>query len=127
MRVISGLGAVLFAYLTLIPAELIGATLNSACAGGTCETTFAAELLLTTVYALSAVALGGTAVLLAHHASTGADRSLRLVPTALGGCAAAVAATLFVLFASASPDAAGIAIVIAAVTFAALQVTKRVA
>ena len=127
MRVLSGFGAALFAYLTIIPAELIGATLDSACAGGTCETAFAAELLLTTAYSLCAIALGGTAVLLGHHAATGAPHSIRLVPTALAGCAAAVAATLFVLFASASPDAAGVAIVIAAVTFAALQVTKRIA
>jgi hypothetical protein len=127
VRILSGFGAVLFGYLAIIPAELIGATLDSACAGGICETAFAAELLLTTVYALCLVALGGTAVLLAHHATTGAQRSIDLVPRSLAASAGAVAVTLFVLFASADPDAAGVAAVIGGVTFAALQVTKRMA
>jgi hypothetical protein len=127
VRILSGFGALLFAYLAIIPAELIGATLDSACAGGTCETTFAAELVLTTAYALCLVALGATGALLAHHAATGAERSIELVPRALAASAGAVAATLFVLFASASPDAAGVAAVIAGVSFAALQLTKRLA
>ncbi len=117
MRVLSALGSVLFLYLAVIPAGLINATLDSACAGPACETSVLSGIVFTLVYAVCAVAILATAGLFAHFAVAGSLEAQRRLPRALALTALAVGICAFLLFAVAEPAGGLLAAALAAGTY----------
>jgi hypothetical protein len=109
MRVLAVGGFLLFAYLTIIPAGLVGATLDPACAGGNCESGLAARILLALLYGACSIALAGTAIAFAGYGLHPTANGLRLVARALAVSAAAIGLALFTLLAVSYP-VAGIAL-----------------
>ena len=105
MRVLAAGGFLLFAYLTIIPAGLIGATLDPACAGGSCESELAARILLALLCGACCVALAGTAIAFAGYGLRPTANGLRLIGRALAASAAAVGVALFALLALSYPVA----------------------
>ncbi len=81
MRVVSGLGAALFAYLALIPFTLIANAFDNSCAGTGCETPLTIEVLFVALYLASLLVLGATAVLFADHALRGRRETLAWSPS----------------------------------------------
>ena len=112
MRVVSGIGAAVFAYLALIPFTLIVNAFDNSCAGTGCETPLAIEVLFVALYLASLIVLGATAVLFADHALRGRPETLNRVPVALRACGAVIGVTLFLLFCTISPIGGVIATVI---------------
>jgi hypothetical protein len=103
MRIVSGIGAVVFGWLALIPFSLIVSTFDNACTGPGCETPLPVEVLFVALYCLTLLALGGTAVVFADHAIRGRAETLALEPVALRVCGAVVGVTLFLLFCTIAP------------------------
>jgi len=103
VRVLSGIGAAVFAYLALIPFTLIASAFDNACTGPGCETPLPVEVLFVGLYVASLLVLGATAALFADHAIRGRPESLALAPAALRACGAVVGVTLFLLFCTISP------------------------
>ena len=101
MRVLAGIGFVLFAYLTLIPAGLVAATVDPSCTGE-CEST-ARAILLTAVYGACALALVATAAAFAAYAVRPSPRRAAIVARALAVSATVIGIALFVLLALAFP------------------------
>jgi hypothetical protein len=103
MRVVSGIGAAVFAYLALIPFTLIASSFDNACTGPGCETPLPVAVLFGVLYCASLLVLGGTAVVFADHAIRGRPETLTLAPAALRACGAVIGVTLFLLFCTISP------------------------
>ena len=101
MRVLAGIGFLLFAYLTLIPAGLVVATADPSCTGY-CESTLRA-ILLTIVYGACALALIATALGFAGYAIRPSPQRAGFVARCLAASAAVVGIALFVLLALAYP------------------------
>lgn len=103
MRYLAGIGAVVFAYLTLIPVALIGSTLDPACAGQQCETGLLSDIVFTTLYvgcAAGTLSVSATLSLyLFRPSSDGEDWIVR----ALIGAAIVIGLTFYALFAIAIP------------------------
>jgi hypothetical protein len=125
MRVLTGLGALLFAYLTLIPVGLLGSLLDSACAGAGCERDLPIQILLGVLYAACLLAIAATALALLAYTVSGSLPAQRRIGTALAAAAAIVSATLFALFALAFPLGAAICGGIAALTLAVIWLVNR--
>lgn len=106
MRWLSLLGAIVFAYLAITPAGLIFSTVDSACAGGDCQTPLAQDILLVALYAFCLAGIAGTSVLLGMYFFRQSAERERLIRKTLVGALAAVGTTLFALFALAYPIAA---------------------
>jgi hypothetical protein len=117
MRVVSGIGAVVFGWLALIPFSLIASTFDNACTGPGCETPLPIEVLFVALYCTTLLVLGGTAVVFADHAVRGRPEALALEPVALRACGAVVAVTLFLIFCTSWPIAGLIATVIGIATW----------
>jgi len=113
VRVLSGIGAAVFAYLALIPFTLIASAFDNACTGPGCETPLPVEVLFVGLYVASLLVLGGTAALFADHAIRGRPESLALAPAALRACGTVVGVTLFLLFCTISPIGGLVATLIA--------------
>ena len=113
MRVVSGIGAIVFGWLALIPFSLIASTFDSACTGPGCETPLPLEVLLVALYCLTLLVLGGAALVFADHAVRGRPEALARQPLALRACAAVVGVTLFVLFCATTPIGGAVATLIA--------------
>ena len=107
MRVIAGLGAVLFAYLALIPGGLVFATLDNSCDG--CDEDLAVAIVLTLAYTLCFLGLVATSFSLASYALRPTLEAGRRVGTALAIAAGVTGLTLFALLTVAFPFA-GLAI-----------------
>ena len=103
MRVVSGIGAAVFAYLALIPFSLIASAFDNACTGPGCQTPLPLEVLFVVLYCASLIVLGGTALVFADHAVRGRPETLALEPVALRACGAVVGVTLFLLFCAIAP------------------------
>jgi hypothetical protein len=116
MRILSGLGALTFLYLAVIPSGLIYSTLNSACAGPGCEVSTLAQVLLTALYASCALALLGTAAVFADHALRGRLETQQRLPRALTVSALVIGIALFAMFSAAYPLGGAIAALLAAIT-----------
>lgn len=101
MRVIAGIGAVLFAYLALIPGGLVVATLDNSCDG--CDEDLAVAIVLTAAYVLCFLGLVVTAFSLASYAVRPSVEAGRRVATALSIAAGVTGLTLFALFVVAFP------------------------
>ncbi|CAN5598955.1 hypothetical protein BH10ACT11_BH10ACT11_03210 [soil metagenome] len=103
MRYLAGIGAMVFAYLALIPVALIGSTLDPACAGQQCETGLLSDIVFTTLYvgcAAGMLSVSGTLSLYAFRPSTVGEG---WIVRALIGAAVILGATFYALFAIASP------------------------
>jgi hypothetical protein len=125
VRVLTGLGALLFAYLALIPIGLIGSLLDSSCAGAGCERELAIQIPLGLLYAACLLAVLGTAVALATHAATGSLPAQRRIGGALAVTTGVVSVTLFALFALAFPLGAAICAGVATLTLTVLWLVNR--
>lgn len=125
VRVLAGIGALLFLYLALIPAGLVYSTLDSACAGEGCETSVASRVAFSLLYAACLVAVLGTAALFAHYAATGSPAAQRRLPRALGATGAVIGTVLFVLFFVAFPLGGAVALGLASASFVLIRLGGR--
>lgn len=103
MRVLSGIAALFFVYLALIPGGLIFSVWDSACSGGGCETSLLSRIAFTLLYGLCLAVVLGTAALFANHAVRGTLESQERLPTALLISAFVTGGATFVLFCVAYP------------------------
>ena len=126
MRFVSVLGALLFAYLAVIPFGLVISTLDSACAGAGCETSLPSKVVFTLLYGICLLALAGTAALFAAHAALVTGRSQERLVGGLLASAAIVAVVAFCLFFVAYPLGAVITLFIGATTYAGLRMFEQV-
>ncbi len=121
MRYLAAVGAIFFAYLSLIPIALIGSTIDPACAGEQCQTGLLSDIVFTTLYtacALGLISISGTLSLYFFRPSAvGEDWIVR----ALIGTVIAVGLTFFALFAISSPIAAVVIAVIGAAIYLSLR------
>lgn len=125
MRFLSGLGAALFAYLTLIPAGLIGSTIDSSCAGAGCESSVLVRIGFTLAYALCAVALLVVAAALAHNAVRGTAETQERAQRSLALAAVIVGVATFGLLTLSFPVGGGVLFVIAAAIYLSLRCYGR--
>ncbi|MGI8726358.1 MAG: hypothetical protein ACR2K6_01570 [Solirubrobacterales bacterium] len=125
MRILTALGGLVFGYLTIIPAGLIGAQLDSSCAGAGCESSPLLTALLVGVYLASALALFGTAALMVDHTLRGTHASQERIAVGLTASGAAIGITAFVLLATAEPVGAAVIAVIGAATYLWLRYLNR--
>lgn len=125
MRLLAGLGALFFAYLALIPAGLVYSTLESACAGGSCETSLLSKVGFTILYSVCLAAVLGTAGLFAAYAVTGRVEPLGRLPPALAVTAAVIGTAVFVLFFVAFPLGGGVALAAAALGYTGVRLRMR--
>ena len=125
MRVLAAIGALLFAYLALIPGGLIFSVWDSACSGGSCETSLLSRVAFTLLYGLCLAAVLGTAALFADHALRGTLATQQRLPRALLGTAFVAGGATFVLFCVAYPLGGAVAGGVAGVGYVALRVAGR--
>jgi hypothetical protein len=121
VRIVAGIGSVVFAYLALVPGGLLLSTLDSACSGGTCGTGLGSDILLTVTYAATLLAIGGTSAALSLYAFRPTVSGERRIRRMLSASVVAVAVTLLVLFALAEPLAALVTGAIGGGTYAVLS------
>jgi hypothetical protein len=103
MRVLAIAGFLLFAYLAVIPAGLVGATLDPACAGGDCESVLVVRIGFAALYGACCVALAVTAVAFAGYGLRPTVEGLRMVGRALTGAAVVIGVALFGILALSYP------------------------
>jgi hypothetical protein len=104
VRAIAVLGAVLFAYLAVIPAALVGATVDPGCESS-CGYSAGVSVYLIIAFSLCAVVLICCAVVLVAFAARPSRRTRGLVGRWLRVSAAAIGALLFSEFALIHPVA----------------------
>ncbi len=117
---LSGLAAILFLYLAVIPAGLVASTVDSACAGGGCETSLISRAGFSLLYGACTIALVGSALLFANHALRYTASSQDRLVSFLALTGAVVGATLFILFFVAFPVGGLVALAIAGATLLTL-------
>ncbi len=114
-------GAILFAYLALLPGGLVISTLDPACAGPDCDQPLAEDILLGALYALSfaAIAACSVAMCLYFFRTTAANEAWirRALLAALG----AIGLTLLAQFALTFPFAALFTVATGAGVYGALR------
>jgi hypothetical protein len=103
MRVLAAAGFLLFAYLALIPAGLVVATVDPSCDG--CGDTAVVAIALSVVYAACFLALAACAAALADYAIRPGGAAARRIPVALAVSAGAIGVALFALLAVSFPVA----------------------
>jgi hypothetical protein len=101
VRAMAVLGALLFAYLAVPPAALVGSTIDPACES--CGSAAPVRVYLVITFAACSLALVGAAVSLLAFAARPSQRTERIVGLALRASAAAIALLLFSEFALAYP------------------------
>lgn len=106
MRAIAALGALTFGYLAVIPAALVGATVDSACAETSCDYSPPLTVYLVIAFGLCGLALAGAALGMAAFAVRPTGGNARLVRRALKAAVASVALILFTELALPYPIAA---------------------
>lgn len=127
MRYLAGIGAMAFAYLTLIPVTLIGSTLDPACAGPQCETGLLSDIVFTTLYvgcAAGMLSVSGTLSLYAFRPSVVGEG---WIVRAMIGAAMILGLTFYALFAIASPIPALVITVIGAASYLLLRRSRDAA
>jgi hypothetical protein len=124
VRALAALGAVCFAYLAVIPGAVVGATIDSACAGSQCDYSPPVTVYLVVAFGATAVALGASAVTMAIYALRASPESQRLVGTALKASGALVGLLLLSEIALPHPVAA-VVIVAACVPVALVGAARR--
>jgi hypothetical protein len=108
MRIVAGLGFLVFAYLTLIPAGLVIATVDPSCADGGCDESLALTVALTILYGACTLALATTAGALGGYAISPGLQAARRIAAALAVSAAAIGVALFALLAISFPIAGAV-------------------
>jgi hypothetical protein len=106
VRVVAALGAVCFAYLAVIPGALVGATVNSACAGPQCGYSPPVTVYLVLAFGATALALAASAVTMAIYAVRPTRSNERLVGTSLKASAVFIGVLLLSEIALPHPVAA---------------------
>ena len=124
MRVLAALGAVCFAYLAVIPGALVGATVDSACAGSSCDYSPPVAVYLVLAFGATAIALAASSVMMAFYALRPSATRERLVGRALKASAALVGLLLLSEIALPHPVAA-VVIVAACVPIALIGSARR--
>jgi hypothetical protein len=94
VRVLAAVGAVCFAYLAVIPGAVVGATVDSACAGPQCAYSPPLTVYLVIAFGAAALALAGSAATMAIYAAHPSPRSERLVSTSLKASVAVIGVLL---------------------------------
>jgi hypothetical protein len=125
MRIVAGIGALLFAYLALVPGGLVLSTLDSPCAGGTCGTGPGSDIILVLAYGAALAAIAGTSAALSLYTFRPTAAGERLIRRMLGFCVAAVALALLVIFAIAQPVAALVTVAVGAITYGLVARSAR--
>jgi hypothetical protein len=111
VRVLAAAGALLFAYLAVIPLAVVGSTLDSACAGSECGYSAPLSVYLVIAFGAAALALAAGAVSMAAYAVHPSEGTARLIRASLKVSVAVIGVVLFSELAITHPVAA---IVIAA-------------
>jgi hypothetical protein len=124
VRVLAALGAVCFAYLAVIPGAVVGATIDSACAGSQCDYSPPVTAYLVIAFGATAVALGASAITMAIYAARPTPGSERLVRSSLKASVALVGVLLLSEVALPHPVAA-IVIVAVCVPIALIGAARR--
>lgn len=124
MRVLAALGAVCFAYLAVIPGAVVGATVDSACAGSECDYSPPVTAYLVVAFGVTALGLAAAAVAMAIYATKPSARSERLVRTSLKTSVALVGVLLLSELALPHPIAVMV-IVAACVPVALIGAARR--
>jgi hypothetical protein len=125
VRFLAGLGALLFAYLALIPGGLIFSVWDDACSGGECESSLFSRIAFTLLYGACLAAVLGTAAAFAHHALRGTFETQERLARAMMISAFVVGGATFVLFCVAVPLGGAIAGAIAAGGYLLLRLRQR--
>jgi len=124
VRVLAALGAVCFAYLAVIPGALVGATVDSACAGPQCGYSPPVTVYLVFAFGATALALVASAVTMAIYAMRPTRSSERLVGVSLKASAALIGVLLLSEIALPHPVAA-VAIIAVSVPIALIGAARR--
>jgi hypothetical protein len=106
VRVVAALGAVCFAYLAVIPGALVGATVDSACAGPQCGYSPPLTVYLVLAFGATTLALAASAVTMAIYAVRPTRSNERLVGTSLKASAVLIGLLLLSEIALPHPVAA---------------------
>lgn len=112
MRVIAVLGALFFGYLAVIPAALVGATLDPGCTASSCGYAPAITVYLVAAFGACSVALAASAVALAAFAARPSSSRSRLVGRSLAASATAIGLLLLSEFALGYPVAAAVVVAV---------------
>jgi len=124
VRLIAALGAVFFAYLAVIPGVVVGATVDSACAGSQCGYSPPVTVYLVVAFGATALVLAAAAVTMAIYATRPSRVNERLVRTSLKASAALIGVLLLSEIALPHPLAV-LAIVAACVPIALIGAARR--
>jgi hypothetical protein len=124
VRVLAALGAVSFAYLAVIPGAVVGATIDSACAGSQCDYSPPVTVYLVVAFGATALALATSAVTMAIYAARPSDANERVVRTSLKASAALIGLLLVSEIALPHPVAA-LVIVAGCVPIALIGAARR--
>ena len=124
MRVLAALGAVCFAYLAVIPGAVVGATVDSACAGSQCGYSPPVTVYLVVAFGATALVLAASAVTMAIYATRPSPLNERLVRASLKASAALIGLLLLSEIALPHPLAA-LAIVATCVPIALIGAARR--
>ena len=106
MRILAALGAVCFAYLAVIPGAVVGATIDPACAGSSCEYSPPVTVYLVIAFGATTLALAGSALSLALFAARPSASSEHLVRASLKASAVLIGVVLLSELALPHPVAA---------------------
>ena len=106
MRVLAAVGAVCFAYLAVIPGALVGATVDSACAGPQCGYSPPVTVYLVFAFGATTLALAASAVTMAIYAVRPTRSNERLVGNSLKASAVLIGVLLLSEVAMPHPVAA---------------------
>ncbi len=124
MRVLAAIGSVCFAYLAVIPGAVVGATIDPACAGGSCQYSVPVTVYLVIAFGATALALASSALVLALYAIHPGPGNERLVASALKASAALTGVLLISQLAMPHPVAA-LVIVCVCVPVALIGAARR--
>jgi hypothetical protein len=124
VRLLAALGAVCFAYLAVIPGAVVGATVDSACAGPQCGYSPPVTVYLVVAFGATALVLAASAVTMAIYATRPSPVTERLVRTSLKASAALIGVLLLSEIALPHPLAV-LAIVAACVPIALIGAARR--
>jgi len=124
VRVLAALGAICFAYLAVIPGAVVGATIDSACAGSRCGYSAPLTVYLSVAFGATALALAAAAVALAIYAARPSPRAERRALLAVKTSAALIGVLLLSEIAMPHPVAV-LVIVAACVPVALIGAARR--
>jgi hypothetical protein len=124
VRVLAALGAVSFAYLAVIPGALVGATVDSACAGPQCGYSPPVTVYLVVAFGAATLALAAAAVTMAMYAARPSPSHERLVGVSLKVSATLISVLLLSEIALPHPVAV-LAIVAACVPIGLIGAARR--